>query len=124
MNQMLGEFHLPNLFPSNPEHCDVTDDPVNIEQCRFDWPNDLIDRIKQVMSSSCTTPSPPEFKFEMTEGAIEHNLEVLEKHEFSLKKAWAQERSSGLQTSFVWSLASTHCGIGWKPSSRTEANGR
>jgi hypothetical protein len=63
---MLGEFNLPRPFPSNPEHRDVTDDPETMEQRRFDWPNDLINRIKQVTSSSCDTPSPPEFKFEMT----------------------------------------------------------
>ncbi len=87
VNQMLGEFHLPLLFPSNPEHHGITDDPVTIEQRCFDWPNDLIDHIKQVMSSSCNTPSPPEFKFEMTEEATKHNLKVLEKYKFSLKKA-------------------------------------
>ena len=85
---MLGECdNLPFLFPSDPEHRDVTDDPETIKQRRFDWPNDLIARIKQVMGSSCDTPSPPEFKFEMTEEATKHNLAVLEKYEFSLEKA-------------------------------------
>ena len=83
VNQMLGECdNLPFLFPSDPEHRDVTDDPETIKQRRFDWPNDLIARIKQVMGSSCDTPSPPEFKFEMTEEATKHNLAVLEKYEF------------------------------------------
>jgi hypothetical protein len=94
---MLGECdNLPFLFPSDPEHRDVTDDPETIKQRRFDWPNDLIARIKQVMGSSCDTPSPPEFKFEMTEEATKHNLAVLEKYEFSLEKALDEQRDSPL----------------------------
>ena len=72
VNQMLGECHnLPFLFPNDLEHRDVPDNPETMEQRCFNWPNDLIDRIKQVMGSSCATPSPPEFKFEMTEEATQ-----------------------------------------------------
>ncbi len=86
VNQMFGECNdLPLLFPNDPEHRDVCDNPKSIEQQRFDWPNDLIDRIKQVMGSSCIMPSAPEFKFEMTEEATKHNLAVLEKYDFSLE---------------------------------------
>ena len=93
---MLGESNLPHPFPSDPEHRDITDDPETIEQRRFDWPNDLINRIKHVMSLSCDTPSPPAFKFEMTKEATMHNLKVLEQHGFSLDKALDAQRDSPL----------------------------
>ena len=50
----------------------------------FDWPDDLIDRIKQVMGTPCSTPSAPEFKFELSEEATKQNLAVLEKYDFDL----------------------------------------
>jgi hypothetical protein len=85
---MLGEYqNLPLLFPNNPEHRDVSDDPETIKQRHSNWPNDLIERIKHVMGTSCDTPSSPEFKFEMTEEATKHNIAVLEKYELSLENA-------------------------------------
>jgi hypothetical protein len=97
VNQMLGECHnLPFLFPNDPKHRDVPDNPETIKQCRFDWPNDLIDCIKQVMGSSCTTPSPPKFMFKMTEEATKHNLAVLEKYKFSLERALDAQSDSPL----------------------------
>jgi len=63
VTEMIGEFNnLPIiLIPADPEHRDNVSDIPNKTEERFDWPNDLIDRIKQVMGSSCSTPSAPKF---------------------------------------------------------------
>ena len=96
---MIGEFNnLPVLStPVDPEHRDddVSDIPKNTEK-RFDWPNDLIDRIKQVMGTPCSTPSAPEFKFEISEEAMQHNLATLEKYDFDLGKALNAQHDSPL----------------------------
>jgi len=64
---MLGEYNnLPFLFPADPEHRDVPDDPKTKQQ-QYDWPNDLLNCIKKVMGSTCSTPSAPEFRFELSE---------------------------------------------------------
>ena len=59
-NKMLDELkNLPIiLIPADPEHRNdsVFDFPNNSEK-RFNWPNDLIERIKKVMSTPCSTPS-------------------------------------------------------------------
>jgi hypothetical protein len=51
------------LIPADPEHRDNVSDIPNKTEERFDWPNDLIDRIKQVMGSSCSTPLGPGMEF-------------------------------------------------------------
>ena len=62
----------------------------------FDWPDDLIGRIKQVMGTPCSTPSAPEFKFELSEEATKQNLAVLEKYDFDLGQALEAQRDSPL----------------------------
>ena len=74
----------------------------------------------------------PEFKFEISEEAMQHNLATFEKYEFDLGKALDAQHDSPLGPGmefrppdvFVRFLAYTPCGIEWKTSSRTEANGR
>jgi len=94
MNQMLGECHnLPStLFHSaDPEQHDVLAFPVT-----YDWPRDLLKRVREVMVSSCPTPSAPEFHFELTNDAAEHNLAVLARHDFDLEKTLAAQKDSPL----------------------------
>jgi hypothetical protein len=95
--EMLGEFNnLPVSIPADPEHRDnVSSIPTKTKKC-FDWPNDLIDRIKQVMGTPCSTPSAPEFKFKISEEAMQHNLATLEKYEFDLGKALDAQHDSPL----------------------------
>jgi len=72
--EMLGEFNnLPVSTPADPEHRDNVSAIPNKTEERYDWPNDLIDRIKQVMGTPCSTPSAPEFKFEISTDAMQHN---------------------------------------------------
>ena len=62
--EMLDEFNnLPVSIPADPEHRDDVSGILTKTEKRFDWPNNLIDRIKQVMGMPCSTPSAPEFKF-------------------------------------------------------------
>ena len=94
---MLGEINnLLTPIPADPKHCDVSDNPTTTKK-RFDWPDDLIDCIKKVMGTPCSTPpSAPEFKFEISEQAMQHNLAVLEKYEFNLGKALDARHDSPL----------------------------
>jgi hypothetical protein len=100
---------------------------------RFDWPNDLIERINKVMSMPCSTPSEPEFKFKISEEAMQHNLAALEKYDFISGKAlstlsathhWAQGWNFVRQKSYAQCLTITPCGIEWRTFSKTAANGR
>ena len=94
--EMLGEINnLPISIPADPEHRDVSGIPTKTEK-RFDWPNDLIDRIKQVMGMPCSTPSAPEFKFEISEEAMQQYLAALEKYEFNVGKAFDAQHDSPL----------------------------
>jgi hypothetical protein len=52
------------------------------------WPNDLVERVKAVVSSKCERPKNPEFKFELTQEAANHkNAEVLKTYDFNLGTA-------------------------------------
>ncbi len=87
VNEMLGEYtDLPLLSP-DPKHnvCNAIDNFPTTQH--FDWPNKLIARIKNVMGTSCSTPSAPEFKFKLLEEASKHNLAVLEKYNYNLGQA-------------------------------------
>ena len=48
------------------------------------------------MGTRCSTPSAPEFKFEISEEAMQHNLATLEKYEFDLGKALDAQHDSPL----------------------------
>jgi len=76
--QLLGECKNSPCILTHPPERDDRDIP---QPPSFDWPNDLIRRIRTVMSSSCPTPSPPEFSFEFTDEGARHNLEVLKKYD-------------------------------------------
>ena len=62
----------------------------------FEWPDDLLDRIKQVMGTPCCTPSAPEFKFKLLEEATKQNLAVLEKYDYNLGRALEAQQDSPL----------------------------
>ena len=85
------------LIPADPKHRNdsVSDFPNNTEK-RFNWPNDLIGRINKVMSTPRSTPSAPEFKFEISEEAMQHNLAALDKYNFDLGKGLNAQRDSPL----------------------------
>ena len=80
VNKMLGEYNYsPFLFPPDPKskvRNAINNFPTT---SHFDWPGDLIDHSNQVMGTPCSTPSAPEFKFELSEAAAKQNLAVLEK---------------------------------------------
>ena len=93
---MLGESLIsPSPIPTDPEHRDVPAIPKP-KTNHFDWPDNLIDCIKTVMGTPCSTPSAPEFRFELSEEAMQHNLEVLDKYEFDLGKALDTQHNSPL----------------------------
>ena len=124
--KMLGEFNnLPVSIPADPEHRDnVSGIPTKSEK-RFDWPNDLIDRIKQVMGTPCSTPSAPEFKFEISEEAMQHNLATLEKYEFDLGKALDAQHNSPLGPGMEFRPSSVIRPLfNFRPTPPVESNGR
>jgi hypothetical protein len=105
-NEMLGGLkNLPIIsIPADPEHRDdnVSNIPNNTEKC-FDWPNDLIDCINKIMGMPRSTPSAPEFKFEISEEAMQLNLAALEKYDFDLGKTLDAQHDWSFvrQTSYV-----------------------
>jgi hypothetical protein len=52
----------------------------------IDWPNNLVEIIKGVMSVPCKTLFPPEFIFELSESAASHNLNILNKYSITSAK--------------------------------------
>jgi hypothetical protein len=44
----------------------------------------------------CTTPTPPEFSFELTDNGAAYNLEVLRKYNLNLRKALKAQQDSPL----------------------------
>ncbi len=97
VNKMLGECNNSLfLFPPDPESivCYAINNFPTIK--RFDWSDNLINRIKQVMSTPCSRPSAPEFKFELSEEAMKQNLAVLEKYDFNLGRVLEAQQDSPL----------------------------
>jgi hypothetical protein len=62
----------------------------------FNWPSNLFNKIKVVLSKPCTTPTPPEFSFKFTEDGAAYNLEVLRKYNLDLGKALTAQQDSPL----------------------------
>ena len=63
--------------------------PVLARQCKVvsAWPDDLVKRVKAVVSSTCKRPNNLEFKFKLTQEAANRNAEVLKTYGFSLGMA-------------------------------------
>ncbi len=62
----------------------------------FDWPNNMISCIKQVLGTPCNMPSAPEFRFKILEEAAKHNLQVLRNYEYDLGQALEAQKDSPL----------------------------
>jgi hypothetical protein len=79
VNKMLGEDTDLPFLSLDPKHniCNAINNIPTTQH--FDWPDELISRIKQVMGFFCSMPSAPEFKFKLLEKATKHNLAFLEK---------------------------------------------
>ncbi len=61
------------------------------------WPNDLVDRVNAVVNhSTCVRPSAPEFRFELSRDAADHNAKVLKRYGFDLGVAIETNSSSPL----------------------------
>jgi hypothetical protein len=52
-----------------------------------EWPNDLVKRVKAVVSNTCERPKNPKFKFEFTQEAANHNAVVLKTYGLNLEMA-------------------------------------
>jgi hypothetical protein len=66
VNKMLGEYTDSPFLSPNPKH-NVRNAIDNFPTTQhFDWPNELIARIKNVMGTPCSMPSAPELKFELS----------------------------------------------------------
>ena len=61
------------------------------------WPNDLVERVHAVVNHSiCVRPSAPEFRFELSHDAADHNAKALERYGFNLGVAIEANSSSPL----------------------------
>ncbi len=63
--------------------------PVLARQCKVvsARPDDLVKRVKAVVSSTCKRPKNLEFKFKLTQEAVNHIVEVLKTYGFNLGMA-------------------------------------
>ncbi len=95
MNTIPGEYTgLPFYLP-DPEQ-NVHDAIDKLPTQHFDWPNNMISHIKQVLCTPCNMPSAPEFRFKLLEEAVKHNLEVLRKYNYDLGQALEAQKDSPL----------------------------
>jgi hypothetical protein len=115
LNHILGEYQ--NL-PFHAQHSKRG--TYNIPMVStFDWPNNLINQIREVMHTPCNTPMPPEFSFELTGEAALQYINILRKYNFDLGRALesnkvprsAPGKNSDHQTSSAKFLACTHYGL-------------
>jgi hypothetical protein len=61
------------------------------------WPDDLVERVHAVVNhSTCVRPSAPEFRFELSCDAANHNAKALERYGFNLGVAIEANSSSPL----------------------------
>ncbi len=96
VNRMLGEYTDLSFLSPDPKH-NVHDAIDNFPTTQhFNWPNELIACIKQVMGTPCSTPSAPEFKFKLSKEATKHILAILEKYDYNLGQAFDAQRDSPL----------------------------
>ena len=58
------------------------------------WPEDILDRIREVISTPCEEPKQPKFCFELTAEAAEKNFCVLKSYNLDLEAALADHRST------------------------------
>jgi hypothetical protein len=65
-----------------------------ILQLSFNWPSNLFNKIKAVLSMPCAAPTPPEFSFKFTDNGAAYNLEVLRKYDLDLGKALKAQQDS------------------------------
>jgi hypothetical protein len=92
--QLLGECqNLPCISTKPPEGDDSNIIP---QPLLFDWPSNLFNKIKAIISTPCATPTHPEFSFEFTDNGAAHNLEVLRKYNLDLGKVLKAQQDSPL----------------------------
>lgn len=60
------------------------------------WPNDLMLIIGEIASTTPRMPAKPNFRFELTNAAALHNLDILEQHDFKLDAAIKEQTSTPL----------------------------
>ncbi len=86
MNKILGEYTDLPFYSSDPGQ-NIRDAINKIPTQHFDWPNNMISCIKQVLGTPCNMLSAPEFRFKLLEEAAKQNLEVLRKDNYDLGRA-------------------------------------
>jgi hypothetical protein len=76
------------MKPPEGNNCNI------ILQPSVNWPSDLFNKIKVVLSTPCATLTPPEFSFEFTDDGTAYNLEVFRKYDLNLRKALKAQQDS------------------------------
>jgi hypothetical protein len=95
VNKILGEYtDLPYYSPDPKQNIRTA---INkLQSQNIYWPDNMISCIKQVLGTPCNTPSAPEFRFELSEEAAKHNLEVLRKYDYNIGPALKAQKDSPL----------------------------
>jgi hypothetical protein len=76
--------------PQEGNDCNIIPQPL------FNWPSNLFNKIKTVLSMPCATSTSPEFSFEFTDDGAAYNLEILRKYNLDLGKALKAQQDSPL----------------------------
>jgi hypothetical protein len=71
--QLLGEYHDFPILPSTLKR----EAHNKVSKPSFDWPVNLIERIKQVIDTPCDMPRKPEFSFKLSGEAAKHKYHNL-----------------------------------------------
>jgi hypothetical protein len=79
VNKILGEYTDLTFYLPDPEQ-NVRNAINKIPTQHFNWPNNMISCIKQVLGTPCNTPPAPEFRFKLLEDAAKQKLEVPRKY--------------------------------------------
>jgi hypothetical protein len=93
VNKILGEYTDLPFYSPDPKQ-NIHNAIHKLLTQHFDWPDNMISCIKQVLGTPCNMPSDPEFRFELSEEVAKHNLEVIQKYKYNLGGAIKAQKDS------------------------------
>jgi hypothetical protein len=112
LNHILGE-HQDLPFLSQHSKRGTCNNPL---VSTFDWSNNLINQIREVIHTPCDMPTPPEFSLKLTGEAAKQNINILSKYNFDLGRALESNKGLPLGPGKEFKLpnvllACTHYGL-------------
>ncbi len=94
VNKILGEYTDLLFYSPDPEQ-NISNAINKLPAQHFNWPDNMISYINQVLYTPCNIPLAPEVRFKLSE-EVKHNLEVLRKYSYDLSQALKALEGSSL----------------------------